>query len=229
MRFLHSGVGLAACLLLAVQSQHSGHVRAEHLGSRSQFGSFLQAKGLLTGAEVGVQRGLFAAETLAQWPSCDHYILVDLWEHQANYHDGANVDSDTQQQIYEAAQATLAPWAHVTKFMRMLSTQAADLIADNSLDYIYLDARHDFCGVAEDLVHYWPKLKEGGVFAGHDYLTAAEQTAMIASDHWETCLSGEIVPESVKGAVNSFAHAHHLVVKHTDDQWPSWYLFKPKF
>jgi hypothetical protein len=30
--------------------------------------------------------------------------------------------------------------------------------------------RHDYCGVKEDLENYWPKLKRGGIIAGHDYL-----------------------------------------------------------
>ena len=33
-----------------------------------------------------------------------------------------------------------------------------------------MDARHDFKGVAADLEAYWPKLKTGGIFAGHDYI-----------------------------------------------------------
>ena len=35
----------------------------------------------------------------------------------------------------------------------------------------YVDARHDFKGVWEDLVAYWPKLRPGGIMAGHDYVT----------------------------------------------------------
>ena len=31
-------------------------------------------------------------------------------------------------------------------------------------------ARHDYCGVKEDLETYWPKLRRGGILAGHDYL-----------------------------------------------------------
>ena len=37
---------------------------------------------------------------------------------------------------------------------------------DGYFDFIYVDARHDFKGVWEDLVAYWPKLRAGGIFAG---------------------------------------------------------------
>ena len=36
-------------------------------------------------------------------------------------------------------------------------------------DWLYLDACHARECVAEDLQDWWPKLKPGGVFAGHDY------------------------------------------------------------
>jgi len=50
--------------------------------------------------------------------------------------------------------------------------EAADIIPDGSLEYIYLDYSHDYCAVMEDLKTYWPKLKDGGIFAGHDYVYA---------------------------------------------------------
>jgi hypothetical protein len=50
-------------------------------------------------------------------------------------------------------------------------------VPDASLDYVYVDARHDYCGVKEDLEAWWPKLRRGGILAGHDYLDAAEVRA----------------------------------------------------
>lgn len=42
---------------------------------------------------------------------------------------------------------------------------------------VYVDARHDKCGVTEDLNKWWPKLKQGGFFAGHDMVFAHEVRA----------------------------------------------------
>ncbi len=41
-------------------------------------GAALEADGLKTGCEVGVQAGLFSKTTLSQWPSCTTYILVGM-------------------------------------------------------------------------------------------------------------------------------------------------------
>ena len=69
---------------------------------------------------------------------------------------------------------SLKVYANRTKlhFVPMLTIEAAELIPDNSLDYVYVDARHDYCSVLDDLKAYWPKVRDGGVMAGHDFVYA---------------------------------------------------------
>ncbi len=52
---------------------------------------------------------------------------------------------------------------------RCTSLAAAPQFADGSLDFVFLDARHTFEDVKQDLAAWWPKLRPGGLFAGHDY------------------------------------------------------------
>ena len=42
-------------------------------------------------------------------------------------------------------------------------------IPDDSCDFIYLDGDHSYAGCLADIKAYWPKLKDGGIMAGHDY------------------------------------------------------------
>ena len=56
----------------------------------------------------------------------------------------------------------------------MTSTEAAKKMENQSLDFAYIDARHDYCGVKDDLEAYWPLIKPGGIMAGHDYVTSEE-------------------------------------------------------
>ncbi len=61
----------------------------------------------------------------------------------------ANVPDEQQEQILLEAQTRLAPYAHKTHWLRMLTPQAASAVPDR-LDFVYVDARHDYCGVRHD-------------------------------------------------------------------------------
>jgi predicted O-methyltransferase YrrM len=49
------------------------------------------------------------------------------------------------------------------------SVDAASKFKDGSIDFLFLDADHRYSGVIRDLEAWFPKVKQGGIFAGHDY------------------------------------------------------------
>lgn len=49
------------------------------------------------------------------------------------------------------------------------SVNAAGHFEDSSLDGVFIDAAHDYESVVKDVAAWWPKVKPGGIFAGHDY------------------------------------------------------------
>lgn len=53
--------------------------------------------------------------------------------------------------------------------MRMSSLDAAEFVENFSLDFVFIDASHDYENVIADIRAWYPKVKEGGVIAGHDY------------------------------------------------------------
>jgi len=53
---------------------------------------------------------------------------------------------------------------------RDYSINAAKNFKDSSLDFIYIDGRLDYSGVKVDVEAWYPKLKEGGLFAGHEFV-----------------------------------------------------------
>ena len=53
----------------------------------------------------------------------------------------------------------------------------------------------------EDLVAYWPKVRPGGIMAGHDYITNAE---LPRGQDWSICQDGSKHPGAVRGAVEEF-------------------------
>jgi Methyltransferase domain len=134
--------------------------------------------------------------------------------------------------------STMARFGDKAVIVRNDSLSAALLIPDDSVDFVYVDARHDYCGVMEDLLAWWPKLKKGGLMAGHDYFTAEEYSEHLGAyrkegDDWTLCVNGTRHTGAVKGAVLDFARNVNVsvdrvsstgVVKHA---FPSWY-FPPK-
>lgn len=58
---------------------------------------------------------------------------------------------------------------HNAKRIRADSVDAAKLFADASLDVVYLDTAHTCAQVKAEVAAWRPKLKPGGIMAGHDY------------------------------------------------------------
>ena len=43
------------------------------------------------------------------------------------------------------------------------------MFVDESVRFVFIDADHSYDAVLSDLKEWWPKLRKGGIFAGHDY------------------------------------------------------------
>lgn len=57
------------------------------------------------------------------------------------------------------------------EFIRETSVEGSKLFPDKHFDYIYIDGNHRYDTVKEDLKAWYPKLKKGGIFSGHDYVS----------------------------------------------------------
>lgn len=53
--------------------------------------------------------------------------------------------------------------------IRKTFKKAVNEFTDQSLDIVFIDARHDYEYVSEDIRIWLPKIKIGGVLCGHDY------------------------------------------------------------
>lgn len=192
---------------------------------REEIGDILQEHNFTSGVEVGVKQGEFAAIILDKWKSCTSYKLVDLWAQQTNYKDVANVNNAKHEQFMNETQERLKAYSSITEFMRMYSTEAAKLIPKESLDFAYIDARHDYCGVLEDMNAYYPLIRQGGILAGHDYNSNDE----VRGQDWSLCGDGRRFPEAVKGAVLEFAMSKGLTVTVTyqERNFFTWMVQKP--
>ena len=60
------------------------------------------------------------------------------------------------------------------------SVQAAAQIENGSIDWVFIDALHDYRSVREDIRAWAPKVRPGGLISGHDYGRAGVTDAVLA-------------------------------------------------
>ena len=202
----------------------------QHITHRNQFGQFLNLLRLTgVGVEVGVHLGHFSDTILNEWKGKKLW-LVDPWKHLDDYLDSFNASDAVMQRRFERTQIRLRPWQKKVRYLRELSVKAAKHFDKESCDFVYIDGNHSFSHVQEDLRLWYPKVKRGGVFAGHDYFDA------VADKDLEPIFCDGVAPEKLtsygtKSAVHEFAAKTRLELfltreKLTKTQFPTWYFIK---
>lgn len=121
--------------------------------------------GFATGVEVGVERG-FYSEALCQAVPGLQLTCVDAWKVYADYKDHAH--QEKLDRYCQQARARLKPYG--CKVVRKWSLEAVKGFANGSLDFVYLDANHNFRFIVDDLAEWSKKVRPGGIVAGHDYI-----------------------------------------------------------
>lgn len=105
-----------------------------------------------------------------------HFFCVDTWR--------GSLGTDTTSDNIHAA--TLAEYNgdvfpcfrknlqelnlyHLVTPYQMKSVEGATKFEPKQVDFVYIDAAHDYKSVLEDLVAWTPKIKRHGIIAGHDF------------------------------------------------------------
>lgn len=126
--------------------------------------ALLSAMGMRRGAEIGVEQGRYS-ERLCQQINGLSLLCVDAWAAYTGYRE--HVDQDKLDGFFAATHARLAPYG--CDIRRGTSATVAAEVPDRSLDFVYIDANHRLEFVVADLAAWVPKVRRGGIIAGHDY------------------------------------------------------------
>ena len=196
--------------------------------TRTELAAIFDAKHYTRGAELGVQSGGFARHNLERWKACKDYLLVDIWRQQRNYVDLANVDNANQEILFKTTLQNIRPFESKTRICRNLTANCVKFETDGWFDVVYVDARHNYQGAMDDMLKWWPKIKAGGVLAGHDYMDAREVKRATPWQDWSLNEDGSTNNGAVKGAVNDFAArvGRQVVVAYREPLWNSWVIAK---
>lgn len=114
----------------------------------------------LTCAEVGVAQGDFSRQIIDRMCPAQLY-LIDAWqEADGRYgHARRQVETELRAEIASGQVALRPGW----------SWDELEKLADASLDWVYIDAAHDYDSVRRDLAAANGKVRAGGWICGHDY------------------------------------------------------------
>lgn len=94
------------------------------------------------------------------------FDCVDTWEGSVEHQDMDEVKNDL---LYQTFLENIKPVSHIINPIRKSSIEASKLYKDNSLDFVFIDASHEYEDVIDDIKAWLPKIKVGGILAGHDY------------------------------------------------------------
>jgi len=119
--------------------------------------------------EVGVWKGRSASFMAVEIINSNKNIkfdCVDTWEGSVEHQ---NYDIISEKKLFDVFSENIEPVSHIINPIRMKSLEAVNLYDDESLDFVFIDASHEYEDVKNDILAWLPKVKEGGFIGGHDY------------------------------------------------------------
>lgn len=186
--------------------------------SRDDLPQFFVEMGYKVGAEIGVYKGEFS-EKLCKIGL--KLYSIDPWQIYKGFENPRGQKRLDFQ--YEHTKRVLASFPN-SIIVRKTSMEAVTDFTDESLDFVYIDANHEFKYIAEDLYEWTKKVKKGGVVSGHDYFYTKSSTH---KDIWH-----------VAYVLNAYVEAYNIPYWYIlgsknpragekRDKWRSWMFIKP--
>jgi len=185
--------------------------------SRDNLPQFFVEIGYKVGAEIGVYKGEFS-EKLCQ--AGLKLYAVDPWRIYKGF-DNPRGQKRLDFQ-YDHTKRVLAPYPSCT-IIRKTSMEAVEDFKDDSLDFVYIDANHEFRYIAEDLAEWTKKVKKGGIVSGHDYFYTKTGTHTV---NWH-------VAHVLNAYIQAYGISNWYLLGSKDvvpgekrDKWRSWMFIK---
>lgn len=114
-----------------------------------------------------VELGTYAGKSLAflavEIMNSGKEISVDAYDLWTGWRGQPSREAVEQTMLLHGVLGPLRLWAED-------SATAASRHDDASVDFLFIDAAHTYEAVKADLTAWWPKMKPGATFAGHDYV-----------------------------------------------------------
>lgn len=117
------------------------------------------------GTWLGQSASFMAAEIINSGKKIK-FDCIDTWQGSAEHQGNNEIQNNT---LFESFLKNINPVKHIINPIRASSLEAVKTYKDLSLDFVFIDAAHDYENVIQDIRAWYPKVKKGGILAGHDY------------------------------------------------------------
>ena len=136
-------------------------------------------------AEIGTKEGRLTSHVLEHCPETTVYGC-DPWIVQSNKLDptAETYDSWDFQAIQDEFFKLTDPWKDRCHFEQLTGEEFAKAFEDESLDCVFIDARHDYASVLEDISTWYAKVRPGGFMTGHDFNHKWPGVQRAVADHF---------------------------------------------
>jgi len=130
------------------------------------FTGLLTELGFKVGAEIGVCKGRYSKWLIYKMRrNKPKLFCVDPYKSYEEYSE--HLKQEEMDVIKAEAHTRLASLN--CEFIEKMSLDAVNDFLDNSLDFVYIDANHEYKHVVDDIYAWEKKVKVGGIVSGHDY------------------------------------------------------------
>lgn len=135
-------------------------------------GHYLMTEPVKTVAEIGISRGETVIHVLDNIPTIETYYCVDPWEHYPHWDKTISIPARnrdiTAENVVPFFEGT---YKHRSKMVILptYSSMAARHVPPGVLDFCFIDGNHAKDYVTQDIQLWLPKIRVGGILAGHDY------------------------------------------------------------
>lgn len=132
----------------------------EQLKNRRELVHYVNGLSIQNAVEVGVRHGHYSKFILDN-TNVNKLYAIDPWEVNAELHN--------PNEAYQNCKNKLDPYGERAQMIKALSPEICSEFEDESIDFVYIDALHDYESVKKDINGWYPKLKKGCIISGHDY------------------------------------------------------------
>lgn len=126
--------------------------------------------------EIGSWKGRSSVYMAVEIFNSQKYIkfdCVDTWEGSEEHLNprSSNFKKELEDKnwLYKEFLKNIEPVKNIINPIRTTSLKASRLYEDRFVDFVFIDASHDYENVKIDIDSWYPKVKIGGFIGGHDY------------------------------------------------------------